>query len=483
MRRTNYPWKLHNLTAGKLNTLPVLAKIEVAPGETLSGAIGVQTRFKALKKPLMNDLYADTWIAYIPHRIAWSGWEDFITRRSNVDIPTMAKLRFSLDPDYSNTDFRNALPMLAYNKLHDQMFARDEIFNEYNRQLRKTTSSTYTNGTANDDGGVPIGEAGATSDIGNTNFNYFGAIVPHMLGDLYSTRTTEDATSVTSDFYPTDQEGNSNNPDSLELNDPSLVDLHNNLNQSGDTNNRDRLDLDTLYRQEAIYREARDRAKYGDGYEDLLNRWGVTVPDSMLDRCEILCHKRDVTNITDIVNTAGELGQYAGHGILKTRVDMPKRLFPEHGTVLIVQTIRSSIGTSSLHHEWNSINTNIDDYFDPFLLNANLPDRQVGNHEVGASDSNTSDTANQGFIRNFDWYRRPVGAQVHDKLQSSLSGWYATPFGEGDARSVNTDPNYNDYDHIFDSSDTSFDLGDGHSAQYVTATETNLIKSSPIPKR
>ena len=49
-RRYNYKWNTQNITCGKLSTLNVLNKIEVVPGDTLSGKMGIITKFENFKK-------------------------------------------------------------------------------------------------------------------------------------------------------------------------------------------------------------------------------------------------------------------------------------------------------------------------------------------------------------------------------------------------------------------------------------------------
>jgi hypothetical protein len=391
-RRYNYKWNTQNISCGKLSTLNVLNKIEVVPGDGLEGKMGIMSRFEAFKKPLMNDLIADYWLVYVPHRIVWDGWTDFITRKSDDPIPTYSDLNFMLEANDPNTEANNALDAMAYAKVYEQFFCRPEVFSERNNAVSINRNSD----------GVPV----KTSN----EMSAHGLLVPYVLGDLYSAATTTDASDIDASFYNTDGSALTD-PDGISETDPSIVQLHN-ATSSG--TNRS-LDLDTLYRQEAVYKEARDRARYGDGYEDLLNRWGVTVPDAMLDRAEVLCHKRDVTQITDVVVTSESgVGKTGGHGVLTTVIDCPRKLFPEHGTVLLLQSIRPQCGATPHSKSWHSVNNSIEDYFDPFLLNANLPDREL-TANVQDADSSSS-TVSRGFIKHFDWYRRPKGSFVHSHM-------------------------------------------------------------------
>ncbi len=455
-RRYNYKWNTQNITCGKLSTLNVLNKIEVVPGDSLDGKMGVMSRFEAFKKPLMNDLIADYWLVYVPHRIVWDGWTDFITRKSDDPIPTYSDLNFMLEANHPNSEPNNALDALAYAKVYEQFFCRPEVFSERNNAASINRNSD----------GVPV----KTSD----DMSAHGLLVPYVLGDLYSAASTTDASDVNSTF-------NADGASVIQKLDPSIVDMsYQNQETSTSSSNTSavtNIDLDVLYRQEAIYKEARDRARYGDGYEDLLNRWGVTVPDAMLDRAEVLCHKRDVTQITDVVVTSESgVGKTGGHGMLTTVIDCPRKLFPEHGTVLLLQSIRPQCGATPHSKSWFSQNNTIEDYFDPFLLNANLPDREL-TADIQDADSGSS-TVSRGFIKHFDWYRRPKGSFVHSHMINLGGGdaWLAYHTIDNDTDAESWIPDYNTYNYLFSSlANVPFD---GH---YVTACSSNLNIKRPIP--
>jgi hypothetical protein len=343
---------------------------------------------------------------------------------------------------------------MAYAKVYEQFFCRPEVFSERNNAVSINRNSD----------GVPV----KTSN----EMSAHGLLVPYVLGDLYSAATTTDASDIDASFYNTDGSALTD-PDGISETDPSIVQLHN-ATSSG--TNRS-LDLDTLYRQEAVYKEARDRARYGDGYEDLLNRWGVTVPDAMLDRAEVLCHKRDVTQITDVVVTSESgVGKTGGHGVLTTVIDCPRKLFPEHGTVLLLQSIRPQCGATPHSKSWHSVNNSIEDYFDPFLLNANLPDREL-TANVQDADSSSS-TVSRGFIKHFDWYRRPKGSFVHSHMINLGGGdaWLAYHTIDNDTDAESWIPDYNTYNYLFTGlSNVPFQ---GH---YVSACSSNLTLKRPIP--
>ena len=458
-RRYNYKWNTQNITCGKLSTLNVLNKVEVVPGDTISGKMGILSRFEALKKPLMNDLLVDYWLVYVPHRIAWDGWTDFITRKSDDALPTYSDLQFMLEANDPTNESNNALDLLAYGKVYEQFFCRPEVWAERN-------NTNLLNKASN-------GVIQKTSDAMSAH----GLLTPYVLGDLYSGASTSDHSDIESYFNP-------DGASVIQTLDPSIVDFSYQSQQSSSNSDTTgataNLDLDTLYRQEAIYREARDRARYGDGYEDLLNRWGVTVPDSMLERAEVLAHKRDVTQITDVVATSEDgLGITGGHGLVQTVFECGKKLIPEHGTVMLLQTIRPQCANTTHSKSWHALNNTIEDYFDPFLLNANLPDRQL---KTSTQDTDHSGDYGRGYIRHFDWYRRPKGSYVNsfmidrdDNAQGYIDAWagYATTDdtdAEGDM------PTYTTYDQLFTSLTNV-----PQSGHYVTACRSNLNLQRPIP--
>ena len=60
---------------------------EVAPGDTWSGRVGALLRLSPLKHAVLQDIMVDLFVFYVPHRLIWADWEDFIAE-GPMDTPT-----------------------------------------------------------------------------------------------------------------------------------------------------------------------------------------------------------------------------------------------------------------------------------------------------------------------------------------------------------------------------------------------------------
>ena len=59
--------------------------IEVCPGDTWSGKIDHLIRLSPLKRAVLNGLFVDTFLFYVPHRLIWDDWENFLAEGPQED--------------------------------------------------------------------------------------------------------------------------------------------------------------------------------------------------------------------------------------------------------------------------------------------------------------------------------------------------------------------------------------------------------------
>ena len=142
-----------NCTQVKFQHASCFLRTEVAPGDTWSGKCGLLIRFSPLERALLADIHVDAFIFYVPHRMVWSGWEDFLASGPNpspaptlpptIDIGLLGYNALYY-PGGSNNTAINSLPIRAYNL----------IWNEYFRDEEDTAiASTFLPADAGDDVG------------------------------------------------------------------------------------------------------------------------------------------------------------------------------------------------------------------------------------------------------------------------------------------------------------------------------------------
>ena len=92
MKRYMYPWMSRNATVGQLGRLTCFWRDEVAPGDTWNGRCGLLMRFQPVQRAVLVDVHVDYFLFYVPYRLLWDQWIDYITLRGQASIPTLPEI-------------------------------------------------------------------------------------------------------------------------------------------------------------------------------------------------------------------------------------------------------------------------------------------------------------------------------------------------------------------------------------------------------
>ncbi len=339
---------------------------EVAPGDTWSGKTGLLVRLSPLKRALLMDIQIDQFTFYVPHRLVMAEWESFIAAgpedTPSVSVPTVSVTAGS--SLYSSLFWAPPLsgqgPTL-YNAL--RLFAYNLIFNEYFRD--------------EDDAAVaPTQTPGPTGLIINYKKDYWTELSDN-LGVAQADQTAPVVAAAV-----------------------SAVEI-----------------LRAIQRQKV----AMKRATYGTRYVDILRSYGINVNYQMLQRPELVGMARGNINVTDVVATdsAGTLGELAGHGISGTRLAIKRKTFPEHGTLMSFVVARP-VNADLKFGDWFDRARTYENFYDPGLIS--LPPVAVEKQDVmpAVGDANLTDVV--AFQPWGQWYRRALS-----KVHIDLNEWVGTP--------------------------------------------------------
>lgn len=438
--------------AGKL--VPIYVD-EVLPGDTFQLNATGFTRLATPLKPLMDNLYLDMQFFFVPYRLCWEHWQEFMGERKNpsddpsiytvpqviIDRSTSVNVNGGNDLlwDYFGIPYDglatqnvsvNALPFRAYRL----------IFNEWYRDQNLTPEQTIEFGDATvnnsntpllprmkrhdyftsclpwpqkgDPVVVPIGD---TADVivdsstnGEPTFDINGVITP--IGA--STLEAQNA------FWLNALSGISGDT-AAKWNDPKLIaDLTTATSISIN-------ELRTAFQiQRLLERDARGGTRY---IELILAHFGVHSPDQRLQRPEFLGGRSSRININPIASTAdtSEAPQAnlaaTGTGITKAGF---KKSFTEHGVIIGIVSARADLTYQQGLDRFWSRQTRYDFYW-PTL--AHLGEQAVLNKEIFLSLDGSTDEDVFGYQEVWAEYRyKPsrITAAFNSANVASLDVWH-----------------------------------------------------------
>jgi hypothetical protein len=408
-KRTKYNLSHYHVTSCDLGELIPVSCVEVDAGDTFRGNTSMLLRFGAMDTPVMHPLDVHIHHFFVPFRILWSGWEDFITGVSATPPPKISGAAFSSNTlqhylgvydDASNN--YNALFVRAYNKIYNEYYRDSDLITEvsedstsiqkvaWGRDYFTESRPWQQKGTAVT---LPLGTSAPLSyspSVGATlvrNPNT-GALITTAAGlQNDSIGRVENATTGDVDLDLT----NSHTADLSSATGPSVVDFRESF---------------------AIHTYQENRARYGSDFVDYLRFLGINPSDGRLQRPEYLGGGKETVQISEVMDHGSSVGTYKGHGISALRTNKYQRFFEEHGVCMTMAFVRPrTMYLKGLHAKFSK--TTKEDYFQQEL--AQVGAQEIYNKEVYAPHSTPDGVFSYG-----DRYRE------YREEPSRVSGMFTT---------------------------------------------------------
>lgn len=344
MKRALQDLSFSNSFSLDLGRLYPICAVDVLPGDTFMGACRALARMAPLAKPMMHnvDLRIHYW--YVPNRIIWEDWEDFIVGNEGaVTYPTITPATAA---DAWMFDYMGAEPVggVAYDALPARAF--NLIFNEFYRDqdLMNVRAISLASG------------ADATTDLSQAKIawgkDYFttaranpqqGTAIEIPLGIgvadviIGSAATTGNNVTVRKD-------GTQYRLDSSTA-DLKLGAANSGQNLKVDLSGADAgINIEDFRRSMSLQRIAEAREFFGSRYVDYLRYYGINPSDGRLDRPEYVGGGRQQLSISEVLSTSdagtAEVGDLFGHGIAGVRSRRYRKMFEEHGWFIGVMSVR-----------------------------------------------------------------------------------------------------------------------------------------------
>lgn len=429
---------------------------EIVPGDSFRANAEMLLRFSPLLAPVMHRINIWAHYFYVPNRIVWDEWQDFITGgpdgQSSPYLPAIyvnqaSQDRFVkgtlsdylgfpvIDPgDLVAQDQRiSALPYRAYQLIYDEFFRDQNLeapvgcsklsgdMNAISGELDKLMT-LRTKAWEKDyfTSALPWAQRGGDVLL-PTDVQYRKpAVVRSMVTGLPPTPTT--------DGYDLNTSASGSGTDGeISL---SGIGGQNDENVWIDNIEGFSTTINDLRRsvrlQEWLEKNARGGARY---VEQLLSHFGVLVPDSRLQRPEFLGGGRIPVSISEVLSNfqfSGDAegkpqGWMAGHGISVGSAGF-KKSFVEHGFVIGVMSVLPRTAYQQGIPKWMQRTNKLEYYWPEF---ANIGEQEVLNKELyfDVTNMNGDNEKVFGYQSRYAEYKYSPST-VHGEFTDTLDFWH-----------------------------------------------------------
>lgn len=449
MKRSKHRLSHYRLMSGHMGYLLPCGVVEVLPGDTFDHSASALVRVSPLAAPVMHPCTVRIHHFFVPNRIIWDGWEDFITGVDLVEAPPT--ITVAADPATQPLlDYLGIPPVTGVSVSLLPVYAYNAIFNEYFRDQDLVTER------AEDDVSLAriawekdyLTSARPWAQKGPDVVLPLGDRAPVLgLGKANGTFTTG------ANFRESD--GQTRAYASAQLIDPAGANTQFAVEQStefpgypnifADLENATATSILDVRRAFALMRYEEARARYGSRYTEYLRYLGVRSSDARLQRPEYLGGGKQTISFSEVLQTAegsdveNVVGTMRGHGISALRSNRYRRFFEEHGWVISLISIRpKAMYMQAIHRQW--LRTTKEDYFQKEL--ELIGQQEVYLNEVYASAADGTDVF--GYADRYRDYREHPSIVTGEFRDSTLDYWHmAREFGAAptlNASFVNCDP-------------------------------------------
>lgn len=454
MRRNKFSLSHFRLFSCDMGKLIPVGLWEVLPGDTFQHSTSVLVRCSPLLAPVMHpvDVRLHHW--FVPHRLSWDNWENFITGGpdglNNSVAPLMSVSGNNIGGlfDYlgipngiTPTQNVSALPVRGYQRIWNEWYRDQDLETAApiatTDGVDGTTSLTlqacawekdyFTSARPWEQKGpqvnLPIGGTAPVRLVGGGPWT--GDLVKNAAtGGVVGVGNVE-VGGVTGQLGWRDTfTGTGGNVANV------VIDPQGSL--EADLSSATAVSVNQLRQALALQRYEEARARYGSRYVEYLRYLGVRSSDARLQRPEYLGGGRQTIQFSEVLQTgpgaqAGSVvGNLAGHGIAASRSNRYRRFFEEHGYVFTLMSVRpKTIYMNGIPRHWSRTSKN--DYWQREFQH--IGQQAISNREIFANHS--VPTGTWGYQDRYDEYRRQESS-VAGEFRTLLNFWhfardFATP--------------------------------------------------------
>lgn len=436
---------------------------EVLPGDTIQQATSMLLRVLPLNAPVMHPVHVRIHHWFVPHRLVWEDWEDFITGGPD-GLNASAFPTVSLDPargslmDYlgvppdGSAHTVSALPLRAYQLIWNEFYRDQDLHTAATIDLTDGVDSTTTQDMQNicwekdyftsSRGDTQKGDEvylDIWPDGGRLDVKGIGIDTSVTTESSKSVRETGETSSTTfSTAVPSVDEDNiAEDIDSQIFVDRAGTGYPDIFAEIPAGGLGTEITVNELREKIALQKHAEFMQRFGSRYSEYLRAQGVRFSDGRLQRPEYLGGGRQTIQFSEVLQTATGgtygVGGLAGHGIAALRSNRYRRYFEEHGYVISLLSVRpKTIYTQGIARTWNRRTK--EDFYNMHLQHIGM--QEILNKEIYAPHSTPDGTF--GYQDRYDEYRRQESSVAGDfRNGGGLTEWHM-------GRIFDSDPALND---------------------------------------
>ncbi len=454
MKRNKFSLSYTKLLSCDMGELVPIGLTEVLPGDTIQHATNALVRVSPLLAPVMHPVHARIHHWFVPNRIIWEDWENFITGGPDgFDASVLPTITGEFDVgslgDYFGiptgvADLEvNAMPFRGYALIFNEWYRDQDLVDPLELSEESgpdtTTNLVMQNVAWEKDyftsarpwtqkgpevtlpltgnapvSGIGISDDGTAPDLSNIDVKT-GAGLENFPDGWRSSAVPLNTRADGSDGA-------------------AFPDIYADLSQVTATT------INDLRLAFALQRYEEARARYGSRYVEYLRSLGVKSSDARLQRPEYLGGGKQTIQFSEVLATAQDnegagpdvaVGELKGHGIGALRSNRYRRYFEEHGFLFSFISVKpKTIYAQSLPRHWNRRTK--EDYFQKELQA--IGQQEILNKELYAPHSEPNGVF--GYQDRYDEYRRHESNIGGEFRTTELDFWHM-------ARIFDTEPALN----------------------------------------
>jgi hypothetical protein len=416
----------HKLSTNFGDLTPVLV-MECVPGDTFHIGADSLVRMQPMVFPVMHraDAYIHYW--FVPNRIVWPNWEDFITDPESVGLPVI-EVDDSLDPEWqkfldymgvppsntSNAVEVNALPLAAYQCIYNEWYRDENLIAEVPYQLSPGINlpgplTTLRKRAWEHDyftSALPWAQKGNPVEVPLAKIE---ANAPLRYNDPSPPLNTGVTGNVSIIPVP-------NSPDPALPNQELYAETLG-LPVGG-------TQVDDLRRafvlQEFLELNARGGTRY---IEQILAHFGQKSSDARLNRPEMISGSHNPITISEVLNTAGSVGAnpqgaMAGHGVSVGQGNFGSYHIEEHGYIIGIMSVMPKTAYQQGIPRHYLRKEPLDFYWPKFQ---HIGEQAIMQDEIYAYQGNGD--SEWGYIPRYSEFKY-IPSQVSGQYRTTLNQWH-----------------------------------------------------------